>query len=277
MKLLKAPGSWSQVLSRELYKTKNSAESPQVKIVAVDLQKMAPLDGVIQIQGDITKYETAADIVSQFEGERADLVVCDGAPDVTGLHDIDEFIQAQLVLAALNITTHVLKISPSSKFVAKIFRGKDVTLLFSQLKMFFAKVTISKPRSSRNSSIEAFIVCEGYQPPRDYVPNMINPLLDQQYSCYDELDGSTRCIVPFIACGDLNSYCSDMNYPLVIDDKEYSFCSPVLSPINPPYAKAKLMKQSNLIAKPQLNNESSETENMCKNNSDNLDKLNLNN
>ena len=28
---------------------------PEVKIVAVDLQQMAPLPGVIQIQGDITK------------------------------------------------------------------------------------------------------------------------------------------------------------------------------------------------------------------------------
>lgn len=113
-----------------------------MKIVAVDLQKMAPLEGVIQIQGDITKLETAEQIVSHFEGQRADLVVCDGAPDVTGLHDIDEFIQAQLVLAALNITTHVLKISPNSKFIAKIFRGKDITLLFSQLKLFFAQVNI---------------------------------------------------------------------------------------------------------------------------------------
>jgi tRNA (cytidine32/guanosine34-2'-O)-methyltransferase len=48
--------------------------------------------------GDITKYETANQIVEQFEGERADLVVCDGAPDVTGLHDIDEFIQAQVFI-----------------------------------------------------------------------------------------------------------------------------------------------------------------------------------
>ena len=39
----------------------------------------------------------------------ADLVVCDGAPDVTGLHDIDEYIQGQLLLAAFNITSHVLK------------------------------------------------------------------------------------------------------------------------------------------------------------------------
>ena len=31
-----------------------------------------------------------------MSGEKAELVVCDGAPDVTGLHDMDEYIQAQL-------------------------------------------------------------------------------------------------------------------------------------------------------------------------------------
>lgn len=52
-----------------------------VKIVAVDLQPMAQLPGVIQIQGDITKLSTAQEIIAHFEGESADLVVCDGAPD----------------------------------------------------------------------------------------------------------------------------------------------------------------------------------------------------
>ncbi len=52
---------------------------------------------------------------------------------------------------ALNITTHVLK--KGGDFVAKIFRGKDVQLLYSQLQLFFESVTCCKPRSSRNSSI----------------------------------------------------------------------------------------------------------------------------
>ena len=64
-------------------------------------------------------------------------------------------------------------------------------------------MTCSKPRSSRNSSIEAFIVCQGYQPPKDYTPTMANPLLDLQYDAMNELTGANRTIVPFIACGDL--------------------------------------------------------------------------
>lgn len=42
---------------------------------------MAPLDGVIQLQGDITKKSTAEQIISYFDGEMADIVICDGAPD----------------------------------------------------------------------------------------------------------------------------------------------------------------------------------------------------
>ena len=58
------------------------------QIVAVDLQEMAPIDGVVEIQGDITSLATAEQIISHFRGQKADLVVCDGAPDVTGLiHD----------------------------------------------------------------------------------------------------------------------------------------------------------------------------------------------
>lgn len=204
--LCAAPGSWSQVLAKRLKGVEGA------KIVAVDLQAMAPLPGVIQMQGDITKVSTAESIVKHFEGENADIVVCDGAPDVTGLHDIDEYIQAQLLLAALNITTHILK--PNGTFVAKIFRGKDITLLFSQLSLFFDDVTVAKPRSSRNSSIESFVVCQGYSQPAGYVPTMVNPLLDHTYTDFDQLEGPNRFIVPFLACGDLSAYDADKTYPL---------------------------------------------------------------
>ncbi|XP_041479828.1 uncharacterized protein LOC121427478 [Lytechinus variegatus] len=246
--LCAAPGSWSQVLSRKLRKEDGSYDG--TKIVAVDLQAMAPLPGVIQIQGDITKESTANEIVSHFEGEKADLVVCDGAPDVTGLHDIDEYIQAQLLLAALNITTHVLK--PEGTFIAKIFRGKDVTLLYSQLKIFFPQVTIAKPRSSRNSSIEAFVVCQRYAPPVGYTPNMSNPLLDQKYDTdFNNLEGPNRVIVPFLACGDLSAYDSDRNYPLEIKPGEgYTYRPPTQQPINPPYKTACDMKKKDQLAKP---------------------------
>ncbi|RXG73552.1 putative tRNA (cytidine(32)/guanosine(34)-2'-O)-methyltransferase [Armadillidium vulgare] len=244
--LCAAPGSWSQVLSRKL---RGEAKDPSaVKIVAVDLQAMAPLPGVIQIQGDITKKSTAEAIIEHFQGEPAQLVVSDGAPDVTGLHDLDEYVQAQLLLAALNITTHILK--REGTFVAKIFRGKDVTLLYSQLKLFFKEVFVTKPRSSRNSSIESFVVCKNYSPPDGYEPTMLNPLLDHSYQdSFQDLVGINRVIVPFVACGDLSAYDSDKTYPLELEGgKKYEYLPPTQPPISPAYEGAVLLKKTQQLA-----------------------------
>ena len=119
--LCAAPGSWCQVLSREIYgahlaRTNAAASSADTaavastsdasgslpsetraaapvdaagevlvpQIVAVDLQEMAPIDGVVEIQGDITSVDTAEQIIAHFRGQKADIVICDGAPDVTG-------------------------------------------------------------------------------------------------------------------------------------------------------------------------------------------------
>uniref|UniRef100_A0A8C9R5R1 Putative tRNA (cytidine(32)/guanosine(34)-2'-O)-methyltransferase n=1 Tax=Scleropages formosus TaxID=113540 RepID=A0A8C9R5R1_SCLFO len=243
--LCAAPGSWSQVLSRKLRgkepkDTEEKKEEP--KIVAVDLQAMAPLPGVTQIQGDITKTSTAQEIIKHFEGQPADIVVCDGAPDVTGLHDVDEYIQAQLLLAVN------CDLRPSCPL--QIFRGKDVTLLYSQLKIFFSEVTCAKPRSSRNSSIEAFAVCQNYCPPSGYIPNMSNPLLDHCYDVdFNQLEGPNRIIVPFLACGDLSAYDSDRTYPLQLDpSKEYKYTPPTQPPIRPPYEQACHLRKNNLLA-----------------------------
>uniref|UniRef100_A0A8C5HK20 Putative tRNA (cytidine(32)/guanosine(34)-2'-O)-methyltransferase n=1 Tax=Gouania willdenowi TaxID=441366 RepID=A0A8C5HK20_GOUWI len=238
--LCAAPGSWSQVLSRKL---RGKEEQQEVKIVAVDLQAMAPLPGVTQIQGDITKVSTAQEIIRHFEGHPADLVVCDGAPD--GSTAIGCHFSPQ----ALNITTHVLK--PEGTFVAKIFRGKDVTLLYSQLKIFFSSVTCSKPRSSRNSSIEAFVVCQNYSPPAGYVPNMSNPLLDHSYDVdFNQLEGPNRVIVPFLACGDLSAFDADRTYPLQLaEGKEYQYTPPTQPPIHPPYQQACQLRRDNQLSK----------------------------
>lgn len=176
--LCAAPGSWSQVLSRQLYlPAKYGGDSELPQIVAIDLQPMAPIAGVTQLQGDITSAETAAQVVDCFLGKQADLVVCDGAPDVTGLHDLDEYVQGQLLLAAVSIAAALLR--TGGGFVAKIFRGRDAALLCAQLRCLFDRVEVAKPRSSRNSSIEAFVVCQGFGLPKDMEPGALQRLLEE--------------------------------------------------------------------------------------------------
>ncbi|XP_060645997.1 tRNA (cytidine(32)-2'-O)-methyltransferase [Drosophila nasuta] len=210
--LCAAPGSWSQVLAKKLLRSSlTDDEKLAVKIIAVDLQAMAPLPGVVQIQGDITKESTAEAIIGHFSSDaqqKAQLVVCDGAPDVTGVHEMDEYMQNQLIVSALSIATFVLE--PGGKFVAKIFKGNDNCLLESQMRTFFTNFCIFKPPSSRPSSIEAFVVCSGFRLPTGYIPQIINPARDDIRALSLKTGSETnRRLVPFIACGDLNGSLGD--------------------------------------------------------------------
>ncbi|KAL7946562.1 FtsJ-like methyltransferase domain-containing protein [Trichoderma barbatum] len=164
-----------------------TAANPDVKIVSIDLQPISPLAGITTLRADITHPATVPLLLSALDpsydpataaGTQAqhpvDLVLSDGAPDVTGLHDLDIYVQSQLLFAALNLALCVLR--PGGKFVAKIFRGRNVDILYAQLKIFFEKVIVAKPRSSRASSVEAFIVCLNFRPPAGFHASLEEPL-----------------------------------------------------------------------------------------------------
>jgi 23S rRNA U2552 (ribose-2'-O)-methylase RlmE/FtsJ len=77
-----APGGWSEVIIEKI-------ASKGGMLVTVDLQSMADIPGVEIIKGDITRQRTVEEILEKFHGEKADLIVEDGAPDVTGNHEFD--------------------------------------------------------------------------------------------------------------------------------------------------------------------------------------------
>jgi len=182
--LCAAPGGWTQVLSERLRlpkpandeadasdraaddtiavseaDTADSAVEASV-IVAVDLFPMQPLPGVHCLQGDITNLETAESIIRYFHGQRAELVISDGAPDVTTLQSPDTYFQHQLLLSSINIATRLL--CPGGTFIAKIFRGRDAGLIYAQLQLLFEEVIVAKPTCSRNASWESFVIGRGF-------------------------------------------------------------------------------------------------------------------
>ena len=248
-----------------------------IKIVAVDLQPMASLEGITILKGDITTPSTVTRVLEALDPDTyvddaedsgshpVDLVLSDGAPDVTGLHDLDIYIQSQLLYSALNLALRILK--PGGKFVAKVFRGKDVDLIYAQLRCFFTSVHCAKPRSSRASSLEAFVVCEGFHTPKGYkvdpkrpvglgaqVPVSETKSKDEQsfdgggqrrtvredgvtvleFASDDEED-ENRWIAPFVACGDLSAWDADATYHL---PKDRVSLDPVQPPTAPPYKRA---------------------------------------
>lgn len=207
--LCAAPGSWSQML-RIL--TKNDSES---KIVSVDIQDIVPIEGVNIVKGDITKQETIKQILSHFNDEKVDVVIFDGAPDVTGLIEIDMYMQVQLIIFSLVICLKVLK--QKGKFVAKIFKedGKKMTIqgmhglksdfYYEKVKLLFENVYFFKPASSRNTSHETYIICEEFGIENLEVEKLIEKLSIEQIFDYKSLPydnyGEVKSFLEFLIDG----------------------------------------------------------------------------
>uniref|UniRef100_A0A0A9Z566 Putative ribosomal RNA methyltransferase CG5220 n=1 Tax=Lygus hesperus TaxID=30085 RepID=A0A0A9Z566_LYGHE len=87
------------------------------------------------------------------------------------MHELDEYLQHQLLLAALTITTSILR--PYGCFLTKMFRGPATPFLIAKASCFFQSVRIVKPPSSRNASLESFMLCQGFILPAEYVPRFV--------------------------------------------------------------------------------------------------------
>lgn len=232
MDLCAAPGSWSQVIRKRLYE---HATNVQPLIVAVDLQEMAPIPGVSVLRGDISTLETVQDILAQFGGQQAELVVCDGAPDVTGMHDVDEHLQHRLLLAALRITLLVLE--EGGTFVAKVFRGRHIGWLTTQLFVFFETVHCVKPASSRGSSLESFVVCQGLRRPKGFDVALTDNFMKFENALMRLLGPREKYkLAPFVSAGSLQEEGdSDRTYFL---PKNHVPLDPVQPPLSAAYLKA---------------------------------------
>ncbi|EDW83317.1 uncharacterized protein Dwil_GK22383 [Drosophila willistoni] len=228
--LCAAPGSWSQVLSKHMYEPRTPEEREQVKIIAVDMQGMAPIDGVKQLRADITKESTAKEIIEYFGGQKAQLVISDGAPDVTGQHDRDAYMQGQLLLAALSIATYILE--EGGSFVGKVYRAGDISSVYAQFQRFFKDVCLFKPSASRNSSIEAFVVARQFNLPDGHIPcNLITEWYNQPTEWLKPITQEPKQInLPFVAYkGDLDA---DRTYEL---DEDYKYEEAVQKPLTAAY------------------------------------------
>jgi tRNA (cytidine32/guanosine34-2'-O)-methyltransferase len=208
--LCAAPGSWCQVLSAAMYtqeelnSSQRSRDESDARILAIDLQEMSPLRGVQLIQADITQESILQTINSHFKQEKVELIVCDGAPDVTGLHEIDAFVHSSLLLAALNIVIETLM--DDGAFVAKIFTTHDEAelLLVSQLQLFFTKVDIVKPQSSRARSAEHFIVCQNFKKPQNYTHQWLKPFDNKVNTDSESSSAFSQYIAQYLSHGSLN-------------------------------------------------------------------------
>jgi AdoMet-dependent rRNA methyltransferase SPB1 len=109
----------------------------------------------------------------EMKGLRADVVLCDGAPNVGAAYKKDAFVQNEIALAALRVATHHL--GRGGTFLTKVYRSQDYNALMWVFNQLFEKVQAIKPSSSRQQSAEIFVLCLKYRDPHSIDPKLLDP------------------------------------------------------------------------------------------------------
>jgi 23S rRNA (uridine2552-2'-O)-methyltransferase len=143
-----APGGWSQVAAQRLRGTG--------RVLAVDLLRMAPIDGVEILQADLREPGAVATLMAALGDGRANLVMSDMAPNMTGISSIDQPRALRLAETALEVALRVLL--PGGAVLLKVFQGEGVSALGKEMRRAFERVEVRKPGSSRAASREIYLL-----------------------------------------------------------------------------------------------------------------------
>ncbi len=147
-----APGGWVQVATKQV--------GSGGRVVGVDLKEVESVAGAAIFQGDIEDPMTVSKIVEALQ-EKADVLLSDLAPNVSGVWDVDHARQISLSKSAFSLAQRVLKGGGNAVF--KVFEGEFLNEFKNELKKSFEKVLLSKPSASRQESSELYLVCLNFR------------------------------------------------------------------------------------------------------------------
>lgn len=151
-----APGAWSQYLRRKFAGEGAAVGELNGRIIAVDLLDFEPIEGVQYIQGDFRDEAVLAQLVTLMAGRRADLVVSDMAPNLSGVASADSARISHLVELAVEFAGQHLH--RDGALVCKVFHGSGYSQWVKLFKDSFRVVKPIKPKASRDRSAETFLV-----------------------------------------------------------------------------------------------------------------------
>jgi 23S rRNA (uridine2552-2'-O)-methyltransferase len=143
-----APGSWSQVVMQRM--------QGRGRVFALDLLEMHPLAGVEFIQGDFTETAVLEQLQQRLGESRVDLVICDMAPNMSGISIVDQARVAYLAELALEFSLQWLQ--PGGNLLVKVFAGSGYEEILQAMRAGFTKVVTRKPKSSRDRSSEVYLL-----------------------------------------------------------------------------------------------------------------------
>ena len=147
-----APGGWIQAARKMTGK--------HGYVLGVDLKPIEPFtqEYIRTIIADMTDPDIVQEIVS-FLPRKADAVISDAAPNITGVWEVDHARQIDLATRALGIAQCLLR--PGGNFFVKVFQGGLLDEFIQTVKASFETVMLVKPQASRAKSSEMYILALG--------------------------------------------------------------------------------------------------------------------
>jgi 23S rRNA (uridine2552-2'-O)-methyltransferase len=142
------PGGWSQIAARKV--------APRGRVIAVDLLDMPPLKGVEFICGDFSAPEGLEALETALGGGKADLVLSDMSPNISGIAMADQARSIGLAELALDFALDHLQ--PEGAFLVKCFQGSGFQELLQKMRSEFESVVSRKPGASRGRSSEMYLL-----------------------------------------------------------------------------------------------------------------------
>jgi 23S rRNA (uridine2552-2'-O)-methyltransferase len=150
-----APGGWSQVAAELV--------GDSGRVLASDILKMDALAGVDFIEGDFNEESVLARVLEALGDRRADLVMSDMAPNMSGIRDVDQPRAMLLAELALEFARSTLK--PGGSFLCKVFHGEGFDDFIRQLRASIGSVATRKPDASRGRSREVYALARQFRGP----------------------------------------------------------------------------------------------------------------
>ena len=150
-----APGGWSQVAAEKV--------GPGGRVIGVDLLEIEPIPGVTVIRGDFTDEDVLREVEQALGPQRADLVLSDLSPNLSGVAATDQARTLHLCEQALDFA--ISHLQPRGALLVKTFQGSGFPGFLGRARARFDRVAVRKPGASRDRSREAYLLARGPRPP----------------------------------------------------------------------------------------------------------------
>ncbi len=159
-----APGAWSQYVRRRLVARRapppGSWMAPSSPWTSCPWSRSRAWPSCRAISARPTVLARLEQVLA---GRKADVVVSDMAPNLSGIESVDAARISDLVELAVDFARSHLK--PEGALVVKVFHGSGYSQLVRLFKETFRVVKPVKPKASRDRSSETFLVGIGLKNP----------------------------------------------------------------------------------------------------------------